>query len=207
MAVIFITGAARSGTSLTTRIMQAHGCFLGDRPDRINPLYENVDVRERVIKPYLKSIGADPLGQNPLPDTDNLTAPPDFRSRVDGFVGTREPRAYKCAKATLIWPVFHSAYPEAKWIIVRRDKQKIADSCVRTNFMRAYETHREWERWVEEHEKRFEKMRAELDAIETWPDSYIEDPASFALVAAHCGLRFSEEAVRKSIDRIKWHAG
>lgn len=199
--MIFITGAARSGTSLTTKILAAHGLNLGEP---VNPLYENTGIRQQIIKPYLTSIGADPLGQNPLPDTDNLPTLPDFRERVAKFIES-EPWGYKCAKATLIWPVFQEAFPEAKWVIVRRDKHKIAESCVRTNFMRAYKTQAEWEGWVEEHERRFENMRQALDVIETWPDRYIEDPASFVPVAEHCGFAFNEAAVRNSIDRSKWH--
>lgn len=203
--MIFITGAARSGTSLTSKIIQAHGVSLGGAPNRINRLFENTDVRENVIKPYLRSIGADPLGQNPLPDTDNLPLIPDFRSQVAKFIDPVEPWAYKCAKATLIWPVFHEAFPEAKWVIVRRDKRKIAESCVRTDFMRAYKDVEGWESWVEAHERRFEKMRQSLNYIETWPDRYVLDPVEFKPVAEFCGVEFSEDIVRSSFDGNKWH--
>src|SRR5690606_36215574 len=119
--MIIVTGAARSGTSLTTRILQAHGCHLGST---VNGLYENTDVRDGVVKRYLRSIGADPLGQSILADTDNLAYVPGWRKTVERhFRAFPKPWAYKCAKATLIWPVWHEAFPDAKWIIVRRNKR------------------------------------------------------------------------------------
>ena len=34
---------------------------------------------------------------------------------------------YKGAKMCLIWPIWHKAFPEAEWIIVRRDDAVRAD--------------------------------------------------------------------------------
>lgn len=198
--MIIVTGAARSGTSLTTRILQAHGCHLGST---VNGLYENTDVRDGVVKRYLRSIGADPLGQSILPDTDNLAYVPGWRKTVERhFRAFPKPWAYKCAKATLIWPVWHEAFPDAKWIIVRRNKRSIAASCLRSGFMCHYRDIAGWEWWVEEHEKRFDAMKAAgLDIVEVWPRDYIAAPEAFRPVADHCGLEFRPEHVTKAIDR------
>lgn len=195
--MIFVTGCARSGTSLTTHILQAHGFNLGSD---VNSLWENTDIRENVLKPYLASVGADPRGQSRLPDTDNLPSQPDLRGAVlERF--QKEPWAYKDAKLTLVWPVWAKAFPEAKWVIVRRDKHDIADSCIRSGFMSHFKTHEGWHGWVEEHEKRFEKMKAALDAIEVWPRDFIADPNAFAQVTDHCGVPFERAKVTRCIDR------
>ena len=144
--MIFVTGCARSGTSLTASILKNLGCNTG----KLNDLYENTGIREKVLKPYLRSVGADPLGQKPLPDTDNLPAMPDLRKMVQQHIPNLEPWMYKDAKLTLVWPVWAREFPEAKWVLVRRDKAEIAKSCLRTSFMRAYEGQLGWERWVEE---------------------------------------------------------
>lgn len=198
--MIFITGCARSGTSLTAKILQRLGCSLGP----VNSLYENLSVREGILKPYLRSIGADPLGQKTLPDTTRLISIADLKCRIENEIPGPEPRAYKDAKLVLVWPIFHAAFPDAVWVIVRRDAEAIADSCMRTNFMRAYQTKEQWLGWVHEYETRMEIMRRMLNVVETWPDKYIKDPAKFKNVASKCGLEFSEEIVANCIDNRAW---
>lgn len=201
--MIFITGCARSGTSLTSQILQAHGFYLGPKKS-VNGLFENFTIREKVIKPYLQSIGADPLGQKPL--AENLKPFPELRSLVLEYMGEfTEPWLYKCAKLAPIWPLWKEAFPEAKYVIVRRDAEKIIDSCMRTGFMRAFPSRSGWKDWVEAHEKKFEEMKANLDCIENWTDELIEDPASFKSVAEFCGVEFNETATRNCIDQNKWH--
>lgn len=203
--MIFVTGCARSGTSLTARILQAHGCNLG-KPQDINVLYENTDIRQNVLKPYLRSVGADPMGQQKLPDTDNLPLREGLREEVLKRIGCKEPIAYKDAKLTLCWRTWNAAFPEAKWVLVRRDKERIVDSCLRTDFMWSYTERAKWREWVEQHEKRFDAMRKELNLIEVWPDRIMEEPEAFASVAEFCGLTFNLSAVERSIDKNKWHA-
>ena len=199
--MIFITGCARSGTSLIAQILQAHGFKLG----RVNRLYENMDVREDVLKPYLRRIGADPMGQTTLPDTDNLPYQNGLRHEVERKLSCPEPWAYKDAKLTLVWPVWVEAFPEAKWILVRRDAEKIAESCVRTTFMRAYSHEQGWLGWVAEHERRFERMRDVLDLIEVWPRDVVSDARAFAPVCAHVGVDFDLDETEACIDRSRWH--
>lgn len=202
--MIFITGCARSGTSLTSKILKAHGCFLGPEK-RINSLFENTNIREKVIKAYLRSIGADPLGQHPL--AEKLRPLPEFREEVIKYMGGNppEPWAYKCAKLAPLWPLWKDAFPEAKYVIVRRDKDKIAESCLRTPFMRAFNGKEGWLEWVAVHERKFDEMRVHLDTIDVWTDEVVKDPAKFQPVAEFCGLNFDEAATRAAIDPNAWH--
>lgn len=202
--MIFVTGVARSGTSLVTQILQVHGCWLG-KPNRINRLYENVDHRERVLKPYLRSIGVDPLGQKTLPEIHDLAPHPGLRKSIQRFFDTSALIATKDAKLSLVFPVWHEAFPEAKWVLVRRDREKIAESCLRTDFMRAYDGKSGWLRWVEAHEQRFEGMKRDLDLVEIWTDELVADPEAFRPVAEHCGLPFDPEATGKAINPDVWH--
>jgi hypothetical protein len=184
--------------------MQAHGCYLGV-PERVNSLFENVQIRENVLKPYLIYCNADPLGQSVLPDTDRL--PPyhgNLMRDVTAYL-PRVPWAYKDAKLTLVWPIFNLAFPHAQWIIVRRDRDKIVESCMRTDFMRRRATVRKWEQWVDEHERRFDRMRQELKTVEVWTDHIIRDPLCFEPIAHACGLPFNAERVIKLIDHKRWH--
>ena len=205
-SMIFVTGCARSGTSLTTRILQAHGCNLGPE-SLVNPLFENTGIRQNLLKPYLVRCGGDEQGQKTLPDTDNLPPLPGLREQVLSYFSGGTPRAYKDAKLTLVWPTFAAAFPTAKWIIVRRHRDSIIDSCLRTPFMMAYDTREGWLYWIEEHERRFEKMRDALSCAEVWPDRFIDDPDCFEPVVAFCGLKFDRAAVAAAIDKSLWHGG
>jgi len=200
--LIFVTGCARSGTSLITKILKAHGCNLGDP---VNALNENTGVREGVLKPYLRSIGADHLGQRKLPDTNNLVPIDGLREKVLKHFPPWDPVAYKDAKLTLVWPVFSAAFPEAKWVVVRRDRERIVDSCLRTDFMFSYNERQPWMDWVLEHEARFSDMAYKLDMIEVWTDAVVQEASNFAPVCTFLGLEFDLDATLTAVDAKKWH--
>lgn len=203
--MIFITGAARSGTSMTTAILQGHGLKLGARGD-INGLSENLLVRQEVLKPYLVSLGADRLGQNPLPPMGPLPPFPDkTRIRIEKMIGAPEPWGYKDAKLTLVWIAWAQMFPEAKWVICRRDGRKIAESCLRTSFMSAFDTLPAWEDWVDAHVARFDEMKRELRYIEVWPDEVVADPSAFGPIAEFCGFEFDAATVGAVVDPAQWH--
>src|SRR3990167_1759798 len=160
---IFITGCARSGTSLTAGIIHLCGAFGGKmrRPNINNQkgMFENIAITQDLVKPFLKSIGADKMGQNPLPDPAKVVLKANilahqWRQNVisilnsEGYIGDR-PFFYKGAKMCLMWEIWHAAFPNAQWIIVRRNKEDIIDSCLRTSFMKAYKDRGGWAKWVD----------------------------------------------------------
>ena len=82
---ILITGAARSGTSMVAGAINICGAFGGNMrgPNKNNEkgMFENVRIVQNLTKPYLRGIGADQLGQYPLPDIFNLPIPSNWRRR------------------------------------------------------------------------------------------------------------------------------
>lgn len=180
---ILITGCARSGTSLIAGVISLSGAYggklLGPNPANAKGMFENSRIRESVEKTYLKSIGCDPKGQNPLPDTSNMPIPSDWKHRVDSIMledGYQSgPWFYKGAKMCLNWPVWSYAYPNAKWVIVRRRSADIATSCLNTSFMNAYSSHADWIKWVNHHEEKFvEMMQAGLNVKVIWPERLVK---------------------------------
>ena len=175
---ILITGAARSGTSLIAGIINTCGVFSGETspPNKNNQkgMFENARIRNTVVKPYLKSMGYDAMGQYPLPDVGKLKIPVDWADRVqsvmidEGYTGGDW--MYKGAKMCLFHPVWHYAFPNAKWVIVRREDEDIVNSCMHTGFMRAFSLpdnikavgaineQDAWFWWVRQHNKRFVEM-------------------------------------------------
>lgn len=217
---IIITGCARSGTSLTAGIISICGAWGGQTcgPTIANKRgqFENNDIRSKVTKPYLESIGCDPMGQKPLPSTQqvfNITEEQSLfrRDKVLQIMmsqGLAENTIWyiKEAKACLTWLLWHRAFPDAKWVIVRRDKNEIARSCLQTHFMRAFRDAVGWLRWVEVHEKRFEQMKtAGLQAMEVWPNKIIAgDLSEVQDVVAWLGLAWQENLVNSFVAPDLW---
>lgn len=224
---ILITGAARSGTSMVAGAVNICGAFGGDMsgPNRSNPkgMFENHYIRQQIVKPYLESIGADRLGQFPLPDLDKVIIPVDWRNRIEKVMrdqGYKDgPWFYKGAKMCLTWPLWHYAFPNAKWIIVRRKTGDIAKSCCKTGFMKAF-MHKQnqksvgvdnerdgWIWWVHQHEQRFREMLDEgLNCKIIWPERMVSgDYQQLMETIDWLGLEWSSK-VMEFIDPKLWKA-
>uniref|UniRef100_A0A6M3KK48 Putative sulfotransferase domain contining protein n=1 Tax=viral metagenome TaxID=1070528 RepID=A0A6M3KK48_9ZZZZ len=223
MEPIFVTGAARSGTSMTAGIISLNGAFGGQLSQATfynkKGMFENSHIRDFVVKNYLRSNGWDPMAQNPLPDIDKVREQAKvvgqrFRAMVLKIIkdqGCQFDRSwfYKGAKMCLIWPIWNEAFPEAKWVIVRRNAEDIVRSCLRTGFMRAYKHRSGWLRWVAEHEKRFEEMHdARLRCREVWPQRMINgDFTEMQSVVNWLGLPWDLDKAREFIEPKLWARG
>jgi hypothetical protein len=212
---ILITGCARSGTSLVAGIVNICGGFGGDmRPgNKYNEkgLFENRKIQE-LDKAYLKSINCDPKGQNPLPDTTKLPLLRNWKESVEELIvqdGYKEgPWFYKGARTCLTWPLWHLAFPNAKWVIVRRRSSDIAESCLKTSFMNGYSTYEEWIKWINHHEDCFvEMIKAGLNVKMVWPDRMVKGnyEQMYELVD-WLGLKWKAEEVMQFIEPKLWKA-
>jgi len=194
-APILITGCARSGTSLVAGVINQRGAFGGKMSgptlNNAKGMFENAQIRNNIVKPYFRSLNVDPLGQYPLPVIEGMVPPVGWSTKIEqimlneGYEGG--PWMYKGAKLCLHWPVWNDAFPNAKWIIVRRKTSDIIHSCLRTGFMRAFigkgnqrsvGAKDEWEGWlwwVHQHEERFvEMMQAGLNCKVIWPERMVD---------------------------------
>jgi hypothetical protein len=227
--IILISGAARSGTSLVAGIINNCGVFGGKMSsgNKNNPkgMFENARIRNQIVKPYLRDLGLDVLGQYPLPDINKIPIPNDWRKRIENVFreeGYKEGQRvfYKGAKCCLLWPIYHHAFPNAKWVIVRRRTGDISDSCVKTNFMRAFtrEQFRQaigvtnerdgWVWWVRQHEKRFVEMINEgLNCKIIWPDRMVGgDYSQLYDTLEWLGLEWNVSKILNFIDPKLWHS-
>lgn len=221
---ILITGAARSGTSMTAGIIHKCGAWGGvlSPPNQNNKrgMFENMQIRQ-CVKSYLKSLGVDQMGQKPLPDlSDSLV----YQKLVDDglynwvskirYIINREGYVngtwfYKGAKMCLMWPLWYFAFPKARWIIVRRNVEDIIYSCLRTGFMSAYKDRNGWLTWVQEHEKRFKEMHdTQLNIKEIWPQTMINgDFSEIKAVVDSLGLQWKEKEIEEFIIPALWKGG
>ena len=214
---ILITGAARSGTSMVAGIIDMCGAWGGDvcgpTPANRKGQFENRRIVQTIIKPYLAMQGFDPMGQAPLPNIDRLLPFDNLRQRIegvmreDGYAGG--PWYWKGAKACLLWPVLHAAFPDAKWVIVRREPADIVRSCMRTGFMHRRSTSESWMQWVCHHEKMFVRMQlAGLQIREVWPRRlFIGDFVEMRnMVQWLGGLKWDMQAILDFVEPSLWHA-
>lgn len=154
-------------------------------------MFENARIRNEIVKQYLRSIDADYMGQYPLPETEGMPILTTWQAQVEKVMleeGYEEGLwMYKGAKMCLHWPIWNFAFPDAKWIIVRRKPSDIINSCLRTGFMSAFRSkanqkavgvNNEWDGWlwwVRQHEDRFREMiNAGLNCKVVWPDRMVE---------------------------------
>ena len=213
---IILTGCARSGTSLFAGIVDHCGGFGGimSGPNKYNAkgMFENAYIRDILEKNYLRSIKMDPMGQKPLPDTNNILIPNTWQEEVEQVMlreGYKEgPWFYKGAKACLIWPVWNYAFPNAKWIIVRRRSADIADSCLNTAFMHKYTTYEGWIKWINHHEEKFiEMFTAGLNCKQVWPERLLNGNYEQAREAIEwLGLKWDRKKVVDHIEPKLWKA-
>lgn len=223
---ILITGCARSGTSMITGVFDMCGAFggkmAGATAHNQKGMFENTEIRERLVKPYLRVLGVDPKVQYPLPDIENLPIPNDWKKRVEDIMidqgYTEGPWFYKGAKMANMWPVWHHAFPNARWIIVRRRTGDIIQSCLKTGFMNKFafaenqkavgaKSEKEgWLWWVHEHEKRFvEMINAGLNVKVIWPHRMVYgDYQQMYETIDWLGLKWKSE-VLSFIDPKLWH--
>ena len=193
---------------MTCGVLHTLGAFGGDMrgPTRYNAkgMYENHKVVE-MVKDYLRSMNCDPKAQHPLPSMDELKPWTNTRSQIqramieDSYKGG--PWFFKTVKGCHFWPIFHEAFPNALWVIVRRDRDSNADSLLRTGFMNAFQTKQEWLAYIDRHEARFEEIAATCRYVEVDTDAVVggnfEDLEE---VATQVGLKWNEQAVTEFVD-------
>ena len=184
--MIFVTGAARSGTTLITRMLEVCGADLGG----VGELAENNKFKRKYLKPYLSRLGADPMGIDPLPDPDGDFPPLTFEADSD-FI--------KDPKLALIWPALPA---DAKWLIVYRDPSKVAESCLRTPFLRNRKDYDGWLEWAEDYQSRL-MMIPNACVVRT--QDVIDDVTALEEVVEWFGLEFNEKAMKRCIRKDKWH--
>jgi hypothetical protein len=215
---IFVTGAERSGRTIIAKILKLSGAFSGVT----NSMYENIQIK-KLMAEYHKSINADPDCQYPLPQKEDIYPLLNFKESVfeileiDNYDG-KTPWMYKSSNLCQLWQLWNQAYPNAKWIIVRRKPSDIAYSCLRTTYMCGFSSvdrQKEigvvnetaaWLWWVKQHERMFQEMVvAGLNIKVIWPEDLVDgNYESIKEILDWAGLPFDEEMIRKEIDPMLW---
>jgi hypothetical protein len=201
---ILLTGIQRSGTTIIAKILSMCGASTGD----VSEMFENKAIKKYVSE-YYNGIGKDP--QFPLPDTAQMPLPIHWGHSVQHFGGFdfNSPWMFKSSTNCQIWPVWNFAFPNAKWIIVRRRTGDIVSSCMKTAYMAAFKNPQNrgligasseqegWLWWVHQHEKLFvEMIEAGLNCKIIWPERMVNgDYSQIFEMLEWVGLQWNEKIV------------
>jgi len=217
MDPVIVSGAARSGTSLTMGCL--HRCGLqigkdcGPTPWNRKGQYENRELIQTAQKDYLTSIGMDPAAQHPLPAYEDLEPDPTRRERVLDVVrrqgvDTDQLWGFKDAKALVDYPIWDAAFPNAVWVLTWRDLEANARSCLNTRFMRAHRNIESWREWAAYHQQRILDLQdyapSRVWIVET-ERLQSGDLSQLRAVAEGVGLQWAPDRVGEFVDPALWH--
>lgn len=207
---ILVTGCPRSGNSMVAGIVYLCGAFGGNMAGSSKHTkkgsFQNVEIRNRMVRQYLSKISMDSRGQNPIPEDKDLVFPENFRMDTEMIVQYQgcgnELWFYKDICMTLMWPIWQKAFPSARWIIVRRNHDDIVNSCLKTGYMDAFNDKESWSRWVHEYEKRFEEMkRNRLNIFEVWPSKFLSgDLSEIVQAIKFVGLKWKDKRIKDFLE-------
>jgi hypothetical protein len=218
---ILITGVQRSGASIIARIIAMSGVYSG----RTSEMLENDFIKD-LISNYYESIKVDKKGQFPLPNTKELLIPANWKKEVSSRLQLEMIKKeneiqwmFKSSTNCQIWPIWNYAFPNAKWIIVRRRTGDIISSCMKTAYMIAFKDklnqkiigvnneQEGWKWWVRQHEKLFvEMIETGLNCKIVWPERMVNgDYTQIFEMLEWLGLKW-DDSIIKTIDPLLWNS-
>lgn len=156
---ILIVSPPRSGSSLCGYILDRAGIWggkmkVGDDkyPVKYNPYgyFENIAITE-VLVDYLKKNDTANLEKRFQPV--NLDADdPEFYKKITKCLEGKDDNQkwfYKNVKNAFCWRLWDKYFPDATWLIVKRNREDILRSIKKTSFMDAYSLVAEWELYLD----------------------------------------------------------
>ena len=214
---IFILGLPRSGTSMIAGSLGICGAWTGSTvrgsPENPKGFFEHTIIREHVTKKILAFLKCDPLGVKKLPPVDIQFEAPRLAETIqeilerDGYQHDM-PWLYKDAKLTLLWPTFKRAFPNATWLVVRRDEEGFINSCLRTRFMKQHSLdHDFWKKFAEEYQVRINALKdSGANVLEiSSPEVISGNFEHLKKIVSQLGLTYRENEVKEFISPTFWH--
>jgi len=205
---ILVVGIPRSGSSMTAGMLWTCGAWVGvvsrDCPER-STAFENLPVRDFITRPLLVSNGLSDTPQyNSLNRVMSDSCSVVLRRTVHSYMDSQGLAKdgvwlYKDARLALMWPVWERAFPDALWVLVRRDLGAIARSCVQTAYMKACDTFAEWYAWIERYEELLYEIEQSVDrSCMISPSKMLKgDFTESRRLVEGVGLQWNQEAVEK----------
>lgn len=221
--LILVTGTQRSGVSVIGGALWACGARGGritvSKMGDGRGAFENSEIRDCVVRPFLDGIGADVRGQYPLPDLAELEKLPETKPElldawqrlVTRIFEEQSPSAesvfYCSTLSALLYPVWLRTFPDAKWLLVRRRREEILNSCLQTAWMNGYPDAAGWSGWIDHYERCFDAIAARAASVSIWPHAVMgkeQGMAELKNAAESLGLEWNGERVYDLVAPSLW---
>jgi hypothetical protein len=195
-------------------LLKRAGLFSGDtkKGDKWNKrgYFENVAISNLEIE-YLRINDTDGLLKRFQP-LDLKAQFPSFRSKVIQALESEGLQDnirwfYKNPKTAMCWRLWDQSFPSAQWVIVTRNRVDSLRSLHHTEFMDAYGTSDEWERFLDYYDVLFSRIRANCDSFTLDIDRvFCEGVAPVAELFEFIG-DLSADNVLECVEPNLWHYG
>lgn len=193
-------------------MLETAGLFGGKTKaaDRWNPrgYFENVAISDLMVR-YLRDNDTQNLGKKFYP----LTLPEQYLGfgynvtailQEEGWDG-RQSVYYKHARLGICWRLWHHYFPNAKWVVVKRDREETISSLMRTEFMDAWQTREEWSVFLDYHLGRIEELKLKVQYhVFDINRVFDGDEGEVVRLLDYAGGTFSPE-VMSCIERKHWN--
>lgn len=218
-APIIITEIPRSGADMVATALSACGVWIGDGVERDGDRsrFWNKEIQTQLVRPMLRGMNADVVGIQRFPDLKQCQdvapfASATWRKRIEEIIRSQGysdgPWAYMASDAAMLWPVWVKAFPDAQWVIVRRNTEKIIASCLKDAFHGTPHDQTTLEAWIRRFEGRFSKIREQEKVREIWPADFIHGLfSSLKALVTGLGLEWNESDVQSALTPVLWGNG
>lgn len=211
---IIITEIPRSGASIIAAVLGNCGVWLGDS----HGTSPSKRLSSLLARPMLRGLGCDPVALGTYPPTLACNAVAASTSALwrravckimeRDAEGIGRPWAYLGADATPLWPVWRSAFPDARWIIVRRSQRSIIASCRRTGDVGVGKSDDDLFRWIGNFEMSFSEIMAVTNSREIWPSRALAgELGEVLLLLDWLGVAYDPTAVSDLLAPMAWGSG
>ncbi len=221
---ILITGIPRSGASMISGIISMCGGFGGV----LSSMGENPRIKE-MNTIVLNNLGMDSAGQFPLPDASQIPVINDWVALTSFIMhqqGYNDANTWFCkdSRIALLWKTWNAAFPQAKWIVVKRNTNDIVESCLKTGYMRAFKDPKilsqigktsvvdGWKWWIEQYNERFLDIANNVSNLVTiYPERMVwNDYSEIKRTIEWLGLEWNDEVttfMNTKLNKVKVSKG
>lgn len=197
-------------------LLRAFGAWPGNaewvEKDNMNTL-----LRDRIVRPFFRGMRCNLIGRG---DTAAVSAgclgvaenvSPIWRRRIlqmiHGYGYEAGPWMYWGADACLSWPIWHRAFPDAKWVVVRRETGRIVNACNLTQYVK--DVVPDIPVWADSYLGRFEDMAvAGCDIEECWPGRVFSGKLDTArALVTKLGMVWDDATANDALSPALWASG
>lgn len=200
---ILLTGVQRSGTSILARILSLCNVYTGES----NTMYENKQLLDLMKDLILKERAVEKTPDNLFVQSVNI--PADWQKKVLDIMKTDRRWLVKSSLNTQLWKVWNYAFPDARWVIVRRRSADIVNSCQKTAYMTMFRSpeiqeyigvkneKEAWLWWIHKYEAAWvEMISSGLNCKVIWPERMVVgDYTQIYELLEWLGLKWSSRIV------------